>query len=302
MIKQEILFELNRRVPYLFSTFGGANNFITYLKENLDITPNIREEFLQSHELYAINNYLKLLLDNYQNLIIISPWSLYFDLRDLDTLDTSTPDSINIEEPYQIYSLNGNLRYSVSNHFGVFGESRLDKDLIVNSYNTSAYYIKYKTYKGDIKIRILIVNFFSQVSKVVNRSFSSTIINTQSTISIINNTITDINVYVVNSGPILDVNTFNFIQDEYRYQVSSHSFVPILITSGSYIFIDTLRDISRSVITNSANDILFNITPNLFYCGYKVDIASLNKIFNTQLKFSNKPINDVLSIDESLDD
>ena len=173
MITTDLLRELKRRIPGIMESYGGTENFISYAKEGLNIPLGFRESGLANYSKASLYIYLNHILTYYRDIITISPWSLFVDLRETLDQGRTEPESINIDEPYRVYTLDGDLLYSVKNHFGAFGESRLDKNLVIQSFNTSGYFLKFKTYSGREVIKLLLVNMYSRHSVVSNRFYNT---------------------------------------------------------------------------------------------------------------------------------
>ena len=153
MIKLQIIKEIQRRMPWILTTYGGIETFISYIKEALKIDETDSFNSLTLSQKSDLFNFLTLLIKYEKDILLISPWNLFIDLRQ-NINNTTTKDTINIDYPYQVFKLNGDLIYTVKTHFGVYGESRLDKHLILNSVNASGYFLKYRNYQGVQKIKL----------------------------------------------------------------------------------------------------------------------------------------------------
>ncbi len=144
MISNTIVNELERKLGYIIRTFGTTQDFINII---------IDKQKTNSDS----NSYLYTLL-NTELVSIISPWNYTIKLFDSYTDTNFSNDSIVVDEPYNIYNQKGQLLYSVTGHNGLFGNSKLDKLLLLQSDNADMYYLQYMTYTGLNKTRLLIVN------------------------------------------------------------------------------------------------------------------------------------------------
>jgi hypothetical protein len=298
MIKQEITEELKRRLAWILLSYNGINNFISYLKESLFIEPDVSYESLPAYQKLNLFNNLHLLLQFENNILLISPWSLFINLRNKDNEEDILNSSININEPYQVFSTEGNLLYTVKNHLGVFGESRLDKNLLLNSVNTSMYFLKYRLYNGQEQIKLLLVNMHSSKSTNSNSNFKPVPESLISNLSIINNSGTNINVYKTDTF-LLDRNTQNsyFSNINNLHTIVVNNSKTFNISSSCYFFIDPAVGIDHTYITYPLNNIIFIEDPNKpFFVGSNIDVTLLNKTFNKSLQFSNKPLKDIITL------
>lgn len=296
MISTLVQKELKARMPGIMESYGGINNFISYVREYLNIPDGVREIGLSDYTKSSFYSYINTLITYSNDIIIISPWSLFLDLR--STLDdTVDNDSINIDEPYRVYSLEGDLIYTVKKHFGAFGESRLDKQLIVNSSNASPYFLKFKTYSGREKIKLLIVNVYSRNTVVSNKFLSTPPSITKSTLSFVNNTGLPLDIYKTESSIITDPG-FSFKKESNRFTVAPNAIKIYNVETSAYFFIDLSVEIQRTVISNPINDLVFstNLGTQLLFVGTGVDVTTLNKVFNKGIQYSNKPIQDVITL------
>lgn len=84
-------------------------------------------------------------------LAVVSPWKPYLNLE-----DPYEPNVIH-SEPYTVYNSEGRFIYRVRSHEGIFGNSVLDKVLILQSLSGSIYYLQYKA-SDSYKTVLLMVN------------------------------------------------------------------------------------------------------------------------------------------------
>jgi len=289
--------ELRRRLPGIMDSYGGIDNFLTYVREFLRVPPGLREAGLADHTKAAFYNYIHTVITYSNDIIVTSPWALYLDLRDTLNNQLVNNDSINVDEPYRVYTLEGDLIYTVKSHFGVFGESKLDKQLIVNSSNASAYFLKFKTYSGLEKIKLLMVNMYTRNSQVSNQLLNKPPTVEASTISFVNSTGLPLTIYYVQSSILPNDLAFDFEQDQYRHIIAPNNIKVFNADKSGYFFFTGAPTVERTVITNPLNDLVFNtIRPELIFVGTNVDVTLLNKVFNKGIRYSNKPIQDVITL------
>jgi hypothetical protein len=150
MTLEEIVAEIQFKYPQLKRAFGTINNFI----ENLSITyPRQAAQYLVE------------LLNFKGKLVIIDPIYQRFTLY--DNYEEIDQEAVIFEEPYNVYSFDRDLLYSVSSHFGIFGNSILDGLLNIDFRSASLFYLDYQTYQG--KKQIILVNGLlpTQVTKPI---------------------------------------------------------------------------------------------------------------------------------------
>lgn len=123
--------ELEFKYPQLKKSFGTIENFIN----NLNNIYNVKTA-----------NYLTELLNFKGKLVIIDPVQYRFTLY--SGYENLYLESVIYEEPYSIYNAQRELLYSVSSHYGVFGNSILDGLLNVDFRPGSLFYLDYSTYSG----------------------------------------------------------------------------------------------------------------------------------------------------------
>lgn len=299
MIKNQIIKEIQRRIPWILTTFNGVDNFISYVKESLKIDDVDSFRSLTQSQKTELFNYLNILIKYQKDILLISPWNLFIDLRQNQLETITTKETIDLDYPYQVYKLNGDLIYTVKNHLGVFGESRLDKHLILNSVNASAYFLKYKNYQGLQKIKLLLVNLHSRHSIVNNQEFKLLETNNISNLTIINNTGSLLNIYKTDTAFIADSN-FIYNKPENINSILSNNIKVFNVSEPCYFLIDRPTTITHTKITYPSSNIIFigeNLSP--FFVGSKIDPTILNKTFNKTIQFSNKPLDDVITITPS---
>lgn len=296
MIKLQIVKELKRRIPWLINTFGDTELFISYVKEALKI--NEADSFqsltvIQKTDLFKILSYYI----KYENdILLISPWNLFLDLRQNLFQENTAETAINVEHPYKVFNVNGDLIYTVKNHFGIFGESRLDKHLILNSVNTSTYFLKYKTYSGTEKIKLLLVNLHSANSTVSNHEFKILESNKISNLTIVNNSGALLNIYQTITAFITDSN-FAFNRPENLHTILNNNIKTFNISKSCYFLIDRPVNINHTKITYPVSNIIFiGDSQSPFFIASNMDVNTVNKKFNRTIQFTNKPLDDIITI------
>lgn len=297
MISRLVINELKRKIPWILNTYGGIDNFISYIKEELKIDSEVTFKSLNNYQKNNLFNYLNLLIKYRNDIFLISPWNIFIDLRqEENNSNIINNNSININEPYSIFTLEGNLLYTVKSHLGVFGESRLDKNLILNSINTSAYFLKYKAYNGQEQIKLLLINLHSKNSTISNSNFRIQENIKTSNISIINNSGMSINIYYKEYPYTPNISTSILRTPENLSIIKNNDAKVFNINNSSYFLIDQLVSIYHDTITYPLNNIIFfPFNPQQpFFVGANTDISLLNKTFNSAISFSNKPLNDVI--------
>lgn len=296
MITTEIQTELKRRLPGIVDSYGGITNFISFVRETLDMPYAVRERGLPMHSKAAMYQYLQTLITYSNDVIMVSPWNLFLDLRLTLGEGQTTADSVNLDEPYRVFTTNGDLLYTVKNHFGAFGESRLDKNLIINSTNAAMYFLKFKSYNGKEQIKVLLVNMYSKRTEIANRFLRKVSDISSSTLSIVNQTGVAINIYEVQSS-LMDTSIFDFQQDQYRSVIQPNDVKIFNVDQSKYFYLENSAEIERTVVTNPVNDIIFEVIPSkIIFVASNVDTGVLNRKFNRGLQFSNRPIQDVITL------
>ncbi len=104
-----------------------------------------------------------MLLSHPDSIAVITPTNLSFKLYETRD-DLAASGSIIFELPYSVYNTDGQLLYRVSNHDGIFGNSILDRTLLLQSKPGQFYYLNFDSFQGKRSI-LLIVNAFTIASK-----------------------------------------------------------------------------------------------------------------------------------------
>ena len=153
MTLEEIVSELEFKYPQLKRAFGTVNTFI----DNLVIAyPRQAAQYLVE------------LLNFKGKLVIIDPIYLRFTLY--DNYDQVDQEAVVFEEPYRVYNFDRDLLYSVSSHFGTFGNSILDGLLNLDFQPASLFYLDYITYQGRKQIVLVTGLLPTQITKPIKLS------------------------------------------------------------------------------------------------------------------------------------
>lgn len=209
MSLEEIIAELEFKYPQLKRAFGTVNTFI----ENLSITyPKQAAQYLVE------------LLNFKGKLVIIDPIYKRFTLY--DNYEVIDQEAVIFEEPYNVYSFNKDLLYSVSSHFGIFGNSILDGLLNIDFRAASLFYLDYQTYQG--RKQIILVNGLlpTQVTKPIRlQEYKSSTLLKGNTFNQVSLTLTNGNRDMTKSGlPYYPINV---------YYISTSS--PVILSKQSII-------------------------------------------------------------------
>lgn len=151
MISKRVLEEIDKKMKSVASSFGGPTELVMSMSRAIGADPPSLSDKETEYEVAK-------LLYNPDITATISPWSYRFSIADYSEYGTLKDESIILEEPYQVYSTSGKLLYSVSSHQGVFGNSLLDKALVLESESGKTYYLQFPTYLGYTRTIQLIVN------------------------------------------------------------------------------------------------------------------------------------------------
>jgi hypothetical protein len=282
--KDELRLSLFRKVPSLIRSFGDIESFFEY-----------------SSAFYAttIDHFIYTILSNYRDILVLYPSSFSFELGDV----TSLKSSIILEQPYSVYDKEGRLLYSVSSHNGIFGESVLDRTLILSSSPMDYYYLKYKTYGGSetkmLFIGIVIPRLQNRMSSeedfsnrtpvLANTNQDSILLNVDNALQSSTVTKYPLRLHFIESAPspqrtrqgIIDLGAINDYDIE---QFSLSSFFPT--TSGYFTFSQVtssgLEELNVIDVTGLGTDRWFEVSPSVYYLGLTKDINIdvLRQVFN----------------------
>lgn len=137
MFSEPVKEELRKRHYYVTRNFNGEENLIDSLR-SLDDPLSLQERV---HRILSHPEYVA----------VISPWKPYLNLED--------PYEPNVlySQPYSVYTSEGRFLYRVKKHDGVFGNSILDKTIILQSLTGAMYYLQYQT-TDSFKTILLLIN------------------------------------------------------------------------------------------------------------------------------------------------
>lgn len=142
--------ELEFKYPQLKRAFGTIATFI--------------DNLLLINYQQAVQTVVDLL--NFKGkLIVINPVQSRFTLY--DNYDNIDQEAIVYEKPYSVYNFDRELLYSVSSHFGVFGNSILDSLLTVEYKPGSLFYLDYETYQSRKQIILVTGLLPTQITKPI---------------------------------------------------------------------------------------------------------------------------------------
>ena len=154
MISKPVLSEIERRVETICSSFGDATDLVLAMSRSVGVDPPSLSDRETEYEVGKLLYHPDLIAS-------ISPWSYRFPIVEYSEYGTVTDSSVILDEPYNVFTTGGKLLYSVSSHQGVFGNSILDKSLILESPSGKTYYLQFPTYLGHTRTIQLIVNRIS---------------------------------------------------------------------------------------------------------------------------------------------
>jgi hypothetical protein len=168
MSATEVLSFISKRLVIPSSNFGGPGPLVSAIADANDI------DYSSNHNNLLLNLQIARLLYHTDSIVMLSPWSFRFIMYEKDEFNGSYSErSCILDEPYSILDTEGRLLYSVSDHLGVFGNSILDKALVMESKSGATYYLQFPTYKGSNRILILLINRVSTTSPISNNYFKS---------------------------------------------------------------------------------------------------------------------------------
>lgn len=300
MLTSTIINEINKRVPYLIQSYGGIDMFIIYLKEQYGISTLLGRRFIARHKLQKALNLSYTILNYSENLHIISPWSINISLFDLDEYGRLGIDSIDLARPYQVYNTEGYLLYSVTDHVGYFGNSRLDRDLVNTGLNTQAYFLKYYTINNKQIIKLLMVNTHTAEVAIKNEQFKSTDRLLTNVVTLANFSSSDVDVIYLQDVPSDNPNISIITEFGIVDTIQPGSSVILNPIAGTWLYLNTAGTITRPTITNPSNDIIIPVSINppvyLYYIGFKTDPGLLNKLYGLSLAYTDKRILETIEI------
>lgn len=293
---------LYKHHAHLIRSVGGKDNFNSYIFSQ----PN-----------YYVD-YLLPLANHSGPTTIVSPWKLAVNLLDSQQ---SGSQQIITSEPYRVFTIQGELLYTVSNHFGYFGSSSLDVALISQSKLLDFYYLEYQTSTTPSMV-LLVVNKFmplssqQQINKEVKDNLTSSsnqvtfkLITANVNTSLVGNPIAPINIYMLEGYPS-SIPTPLSIKDNplstvisYDLEETGQTVIPQF--SGWVVIHQTIVGVDyflRLIPTNTGYLRLIEAAPNLYYLALPEDLSmsKLQSLFNTTDLYSPVADPDSLSIVASI--
>jgi hypothetical protein len=136
MITQGLISALRDRLYYVSDTVGGVESLINFISQRCNSSEELELR-------------LYLLLSHPGDVVVVSPWAPRFNLYDLEN-----PIIANL---YSTHDINGNLIYKVEAN-DVWGNSILDKALVLQSLTGELFYVCFAGINGPNKILVLINN------------------------------------------------------------------------------------------------------------------------------------------------
>jgi hypothetical protein len=151
-VSTTVIEELRKRYYYVSHNFGGPEDLvdlISYIEDPLSTQERIHR--LLSHPGY---------------LAVVSPWKPFLNLE-----DPFEPD-VAYTKPFTVYNSEGRFLYRVKEHNGIFGNSILDKALILQSQSGSIYYLQYEGTESFKTVLLLVNNLSLEPSlPITDRSY-----------------------------------------------------------------------------------------------------------------------------------
>lgn len=145
MLDRSHLLELRSKFYYVSHSFGSPEQLV----ETIGNDSNDNDELeIKIHQILSHPDHVR----------VISPWDTRFDLVEVNGYGVTNERSIVIEAPYKVFDFNRCLLYTVSKHQGVWGDSPLDKLLILQSPSGRIFYLQHSTYIDTKRTLLLIVN------------------------------------------------------------------------------------------------------------------------------------------------
>ena len=146
----DLVSQLEFKYPQLKRAFGTINTFI----DNLLLV-----DYQQ-----AVHTVVELL--NFKGkLIVIDPVQSRFTLY--DEYDNIDQEAVIYEKAYSVYNFNRELLYSVSSHYGMFGNAIVDSLLTIDYKPGSLFYLDYYTYQARKQIILVTGLLPIQVTKPI---------------------------------------------------------------------------------------------------------------------------------------
>ena len=296
MLNAEIESQLLNSLPFLIASFNSLSKVLTYLKEVNSVPLNTSKDSLRTTEYSRLSLHIKLLLDYKNNILIVSPWNLKFDLREFKSV-SGFDVSIDTKHPYKIYDLDHNLIYTCENHNGIFGLSVLDKWLIQKSKNMSSYYLSYKDINGENQIQLIVINLSSQQTLSSNPYYKPKTDYVKSNIvTIQNNKNSNVKIYTLFDQPSERISSTAIkLRGE---EITITSFNQHLINTNNgpfWLLFDDLVEVAQVTNLQAPDNIVIPVINNsLYYMAFNTSPELVNRIFGTNLTTTNKSDNEQL--------
>lgn len=298
MITAEIENELLSKLPRLTSAFKSKSNVLTFLKEIHNIPLGVPKSKLDANSYFKLINHIKLLIDFQDNLFLVSPWDITFNLLNISN-NTQIKKDVDFNEPYKVFTLEGDLLYSVYSHKGFFGTSELDKWLIQKSKNMSTYLLEYKDVKGESNIIVLIISIFSSNTFSSNPYYNPpTELIKSDVLTIENNTEEVVKLFTLFEEPTINFSPTNIklngeevLIGPYNQHIvnnNSSSFW-LLFEKNQNVLLTDYEKLSESLII----PVIFN---SLYYVAINTSSTKLNTLFNTQIPLNKVFKNQTLKL------
>lgn len=148
--------DINFRFPEIVRSFGSAEDFVTL----------VQAFYLDKGDIYLHN-----LLSCPDSVVVLSQPFFRFSLIESSDISNSAR-SILRNSPYTLYNSSGEFLYSITEHNGVFGNSILDRSLIMAAEPLEQFYLQFDTYTGK-RTFLLILNNFYQIRPTESNVFST---------------------------------------------------------------------------------------------------------------------------------
>lgn len=146
---EEILEELRKRFYYTSQKFGGPEAMISQMTLADD-------DFSTTYKISR-------LLSHPGDVRVLSPWDLLFEMKGKEEGDFVVPS-----HGYQVNDIDGRLIYRVTRHGSIWGESLLDKALVLQSQTGFMFYLTYTTFQGSHQTLLIINNLALRSSNPIS--------------------------------------------------------------------------------------------------------------------------------------
>ncbi|MBD2201814.1 hypothetical protein H6G33_10685 [Calothrix sp. FACHB-1219] len=274
-------FTLSKRFPNLIQSFGNLNNFLSLVIYK-ELDPSI---------------YIHRILNHPDKIVVITPTDLSFNITEGDNSFRES-SSINLDHPYSVYDKDGLLLYKVSNHSGVYGNSILDRTLVLQSKVLDYYYLQYDTYSSTKTLLILIGLYSVGINKLLfnkDKDYSANRVSTLEDQSLITINVSSLErdvskegtpfyplrVHTLRSSPSLIPNREQLLingatsEEDYDLDITDYFFL-YPISSGFYSFSQVkgnlIIPVAPSLIDGEGSNRFILSSPYVYYLGMHKDI------------------------------